>query len=134
MTVAIHMLHVLPESGLQDVGARLLNTVASNAAHALHRCNRALELDGSAHGYSSTEWLPVVYDMASAILESARADDEPPTIAQVAQGAISWLARTVVELDRDSPETPEAFAEVLARLLAVCVFARTASVRLSHGH
>ena len=128
MTVAIHMLHVLPESGSHDVGERLLTPIASNAAHALHSCHRALELDSSAHGYSSSEWLPVVYDIASALLESARPNDEPPAIAQIAQDAISWLARTVVELDRDSPETPEAFAEVLARLLAVVVFARTAAV------
>jgi hypothetical protein len=128
MTVAVHTLHVLPESGSQDVGGRLLNTVASNAAHALHRCHRALELDGSAHGYSSSEWLPVVYDIASALLESARPNDEPPAIAQIAQDAISWLAHTVVELDRDSPETPEALAEVLARLLANVVFAHTAAI------
>jgi hypothetical protein len=69
-----------------------------------------------------------VYDIASALLESARPNDEPPAIAQIAQDAISWLARTVVELDRDSPETPEALAEVLARLLAVVVFAHTAAV------
>jgi hypothetical protein len=59
---------------------------------------------------------------------TAIVDDEPPAIAQVAQDAVSWLARSVVELDRDSPETPEAFAEVLARLLAVGVSARIAAV------
>lgn len=131
VTVAIHALHVLPESGFHDAGERLLTTVARNAAYALHRCHRALELDGSAHGYSSTEWLPLVYDTASALLESARRSDQPPAMAQVAQDAVSWLARTVVELDSDSPETPEAFAEVLARLLAVGVFARIAAVHSS---
>ena len=77
MTVAIHTLHVLPESELQGVSDRLLNTVASNAAHALHRCHRALELDGSAHDYSSSKWLPVVYDIASSLLASARPNDAP---------------------------------------------------------
>ena len=85
-------------------------------------------LGGAAREYASSDWLPIVYDIASALLESARPNDEPAAIAQTAQDAISWLARTVVELDRDSPDTPEAFAEALARLLAVIVFARTAAV------
>jgi hypothetical protein len=81
MKVAIHTLHVLPESDRTTSGERLLTTVASNAVHALHRRHRALELDGSAHGWCSREWLPVVYDIASALLESGRPSDEPPAIA-----------------------------------------------------
>jgi hypothetical protein len=43
-----------------------------------------------------------------------------------AQDAISWLSRTLIELDQDSAETANALIEVLARLLAVSVFAETA--------
>ena len=44
----------------------LLDTAETNAADALHRCHRALELDGHAHGYTADEWLPVIYDAAGA--------------------------------------------------------------------
>ena len=43
-----------------------------------------------------------------------------------AQDAISWLSRTLIELDQDSAETANALSEALARLLAVFVFAETA--------
>ena len=43
-----------------------------------------------------------------------------------AQDAISWLSRTLVELDRDSAKTANALSEALARLLAASVFAETA--------
>jgi hypothetical protein len=43
-----------------------------------------------------------------------------------AQDAISWLSRALIELDRDSAETPDTLNEALARLLAVWVFAETA--------
>jgi hypothetical protein len=33
-------------------------------ADALHRCHRAPEIDGAAHGYTVEEWLPAVYGHA----------------------------------------------------------------------
>jgi hypothetical protein len=43
-----------------------------------------------------------------------------------AQDAISWLSRTLIELDQDGPETANALSEALARLLALSVFAEAA--------
>jgi hypothetical protein len=48
------------------------------------------------------------------------------TMVREAQDAISWLSRTLIELDQDSAETANALSEVQARLLAVWVFAETA--------
>ena len=42
-----------------------------------------------------------------------------------AQDAISWLSRSLIDLDQDSAETASALSEALARLLAIWVFAET---------
>jgi hypothetical protein len=113
-----------------DEPARELVTTAEwNAADALHRCNRALVLDGKRHGYPADEWLATVYDIASPLLRSARTDEEPPTAVRQAQEAISWLARGVLELDEDSPEAPSTLSEALARLLSLWIFANAARGR-----
>lgn len=121
-TVAIHMIHALPDDTQGDLCAQLLDTAEKATATALNRCHWALELDGNAHGYASAEWQPVIYDLAGPLLASIRLDDEPPAVVRHAQDAISWLSRTIVELHEDSPETPTALAETLARLLAVWTF------------
>jgi hypothetical protein len=82
-------------------------------------------LDGRTHDYAADEWLPVVYDIAAPLLESARLDREPPSVVQHAQEAAHWLASGVINLDRDSRETSEALADALGRLLSLCVFAHT---------
>ena len=128
MSVAIHVLHVLPDVR-GDLPRQLLDTTEKNAAEALRRCHRALELDGEACGYSAEEWLPVVYDIAGPVLESASRTREPPTVVEQAQTAISWLSRVLVELDQDSPETPTALTETLACLLTVWVFTDLARER-----
>jgi hypothetical protein len=122
MSVAIHVLHALPDVR-GDLPRQLLDTTEKNAAEALRRCHRALELDGEARGYSAEEWLPVVYDIAGPLLQSASRLEEPPTVVMQAQEAISCLSRVLVELDQDSPEAPSALAEALGRLLTVWVFA-----------
>ena len=61
-------------------------------------------------------------DIAGPLLQSARLDIEPPTLVRVAQEAISWLARTIAELDQRSEEAATSLAETLARLLAVWTF------------
>ena len=120
------MLHALPEGPQGDLAQQLADTAERNAADALHRCHRALELDGAAHGYSADEWLPVVSDMAGPLLESASLSPEPPAIVRAAQEAIGHLSRAVVELDQESPEAPTALSDTLARLLTVWVFADAA--------
>jgi hypothetical protein len=126
MSVAVHVLHVLPKSARDGLSGKLVATAERNAADALGRCHRALELDGQTQDYTAGEWLPVVYEIAAELLESARPEADPPTLVKAAQDAIGWLSRAVIELDQGSAEVAETLAEALARLLAVSVFAAEA--------
>jgi hypothetical protein len=126
LSVAIHTLHVLPPGVLGRQQAQLLDVIANNAATVLHRCHRTLELDSQAHGYAAADWLPIVYDTAMALLEAARLDREPPSLVQHAQEAVHWIASAIINLDHDAPETPEAFADALGRLLTLSTFADAA--------
>jgi hypothetical protein len=126
LSVALHVLHILPSSVAGQHPQQLLQTAEQSAADTLHRCDRALELDGNAHGYTPQEWLPIVYDIAAPLLESARLDDQPPGVVRLIQDAISWLSRALVERHEDSPEVPSSLAETIARLLAVSIFTDTA--------
>ena len=127
LNVAIHLVHALPNGTRGTVADDLLSTAHTNAADALHRCHRALELDGDAHGYTVDEWLPVIYDAAGPLLESSRLDQEPPSLVRQTQEAVRWLSSSIACLDEDSRETPAALADTLARLLVVCVFADATS-------
>lgn len=126
LDVAVYVLHMLSATAHGDLACRLVDNAQQSAAAALHRCHRALELDGANGNYTAEEWLPVVCDHAAQLLKSARLNEEPPTMVREAQDAISWLSRTLIELDQDSAETANALSEALARLLAVRVFAATA--------
>ena len=126
LDVAVYVLHVLRATTHGDLARRLVDNAQQSAAAALHRCHRALELDGAAYGYTAEEWLPVVCDRAAELLKSARLNEEPPTMVREAQDTISWLSRALIELDQDSAETASALSEALSRLLAVWVFAETA--------
>ena len=125
-SVAIHVLHTLPTSVRGELANQLVDTAEKNAADVLHRCHQPLELDGRAHDYAAHEWLPVIYDVATPLLESARLDREPPSVVQHAQEAVHWLASAVINLDQESAETPAALADALGRLLTVSVFADAA--------
>jgi hypothetical protein len=126
LSVAIHVLHSLPQTAPDSLGRQLLETAEQNAAGALRHCHRALELDGSRHDYTPDEWLPVVCERAAPLLESAQLGREPPTIVEQTQEAVSWLSHAVVDLDGDSPEAAATLAETLARLLIVWIFADAA--------
>ena len=123
------MVHALPDGARGSICNELIETAEKNAADALGRCHRTLELDAAAHDYTPGDWLPIVYDIAGPILHSLRLDKEPPTIVEVTQEAISWLSRAVAELDRGSPESATSLAETLARLLATWTFASAARDR-----
>jgi hypothetical protein len=125
--VAIHLVHALPDDTQAKLSDELLATAAINAADALRRCHRALELDGQAHGYTADEWLPVVYDAAAPLLESSQLERDPPSLVQHSQEVVRWLSRSIACVDEDSRETTEALADTLARLLVVCVFADAAT-------
>ncbi len=129
LSVAVHLLHALPDSVQARLRGELLDAAETNAADALHRCHRALELDGDAHGYTADEWQPVIYDIAGPVLESSRLDQEPPSLVRQTQEAVRWLSSTIACLDQDSRETPAALTDTLARLLVVCVFADSARSR-----
>lgn len=126
VSVATHVLHAVPASAPGDLHEQLLDTAARSAADALHRCHRALALDGAVHGYTPEEWLPVVYRTAEHLLGSASPDQNPPTAVRLSQEAISYLARALVELDAESSESATTLTDVLARLLAVWVFSVSA--------
>jgi hypothetical protein len=71
LSVAIHVLHALPPGARGTVGQELVDTAERNAGDVLSRCHRALELDGAGRGYTTDEFLPIVYETAAALLESA---------------------------------------------------------------
>lgn len=129
LSVAIHLLHALPPGVRGTLAGELLDRAETNAADALRRCHRALELDGHAHGYIADEWLPVIYDAATPLLESSRLDQEPPSLVRQTQEAVRWLSSSIACLDEDRREAPAALTDTLARLLVVCVFADTARPR-----
>jgi hypothetical protein len=126
LSVAIHVIHVLPATGALALTDQLLRTAENNSATALHRCHRALALDGHAHGYTADQWLPAIYDIAAPLLETAALNHEPPSLVEHAQEAVRWLSRAIVDLDEDSPDAAAALADGLGRMLALHVFAGVA--------
>ena len=126
LSVAIHVIHVLPPTGALPLRDQLLRNAAIDSAVALYRGHQALELDGQAHDYTADEWLPAVYDIAAPLLEAARLNREPPTLVEQAQEAVRWLSRAIVDLDEDSPDAAAAIADGLGRILALHVFANVA--------
>jgi hypothetical protein len=126
VNTAIHTLHALPKDIGGELPGQLLEIARRNVVEALGCCQRSLELDGADHGYAAEEWLGTVCDIAGPLLQSARMDIEPPTLVQVAEEAISWLARAIAEFDQDSGEAPTSLAETLGRLLAVWTFTHVA--------
>ena len=126
LSVAIHVIHVVPTTGDPGLVHQLFDNVERNSAIALHRCHQALELDGRAHDYGADEWLPAVYDTAASLLEAARLNREPPSLVEQAQEAGRWLSGAIVDLDNDAPDAASAIADALARILALHVFADAA--------
>jgi hypothetical protein len=122
VNTAVYTLHALPKDAGGGLAEQLLEIAHRNIVHALHRCRRALELDGTSHGYTVEEWLPTVYEIAGSLLRSARLDTEPPTVVQATQEAISELSRAIAELDNGAENAPTSLSETLARLLVIWTF------------
>jgi hypothetical protein len=120
------VLHVLPAAALDRQAEQLLGVVQNNVAAVLHRCHQTLELDGRTHNYVAVDWLPIVYDTAASLLQAARLGREPPSLVQHAQEAVHRIASALIDLDHDAPETSEALADGLARLLTLSAFAQAA--------
>jgi hypothetical protein len=126
LSVAIHVLHVLPVTSDPGLVEQLLGNVEEHGAVVLHRCHRALELDGRAHDYTADEWWPAVYDIAASLIKAARIDREPPSLVEHAQEAVRWLSHAIIELDQDAPDAAAAIADGLGRTLALYAFADVA--------
>jgi hypothetical protein len=126
LSVAIHVIHVLPGTGDPELRDQLLGNAEGSAAVALYRCHAALKLDGQAHGYNADEWLSAVYDIAAPLLETARLNREPPSLVEQAQEAVRWLSHGIVDLDTDAPDAAAAIVDGLGRILALHVFAGVA--------
>lgn len=133
LDVAVHALHVLPPT-TTDADRQLSARIRQDAATAIHLCERALELDGTAHGYRAAEWHPIVYDIATEITTSAKLDREPPSIVSCAQDCVGWLAQAIAELDHDAPDATRAISEALGRLLALSLFAQATQPTGSGGN
>jgi hypothetical protein len=129
LSVAIHVLHVLPSTEHVALADQLLATSKRDAADVLRCCRAALELDGRNHDYVVDEWLPVAYDIAAPLLEAARLEREPPSLVEHVQDAVGWLARATINLDQDSADSPAALSDAIGRLLVVCAFANAARDR-----
>jgi hypothetical protein len=123
LSVAIHMIHVMPATGDPGLVDQLFDNAEKSSAIALHRCHQALELDGAAHGHSADVWLPTVYDIAAPLLGQARLHREPPSVVEHAQEAVRWLSQAIINLDEDAADTSNTIGDALGRLLAVCTFA-----------
>jgi len=134
LSVAIHVIHVLPATGAPALRDQLLRNAENDSAVALYRCHEALDLDGQAHDYSADEWLPAVYDIAAPLLQEARLNREPPSVVEHAQDAVRWMASAITNLDQDAADAPAAIADGLGRLLALCVFADVARSRADALH
>jgi hypothetical protein len=123
LSVAIHVVHVLPKNADPELVDRLVSNAEQSGAVALHRCHRALELDGRVHDYTTDEWLPTICDIAAPLLEGARPTHEPPSVVALAQDAVRWLSCAIVDLDQDASDSTAAIVDLLARVLALHVFA-----------
>jgi hypothetical protein len=98
LSVAIHLVHALPDSTNAGLADELLATAETSAADALHRCHRVLKLDGQVHAYMADDWLPVICDTAASLLEASRLDQEPPSLVRQTQEAVRWLSNSIVSL------------------------------------
>jgi hypothetical protein len=129
LSVAIHLLHALP-AGVQDKLPReLLATAEANTADALHRCHRALELDGHALQLHRRRMATRHLRRGGAAARVLAAGPGSTVRHPADAGAVRWLSSSIACLDQDSRETPAALTDTLARLLVVCVFAHAARTR-----
>jgi hypothetical protein len=122
LSVAIHVIHVLPDPAYAGLRNQLLSNAETNAAVALHLCHQALELDSQTHGNTAGEWLPAVYDVAAPLLESARLNRDPPSIVALAQAAVHWVSQAIADLGQDAPDATAAIVDGLGRILTLDVF------------
>jgi len=126
VSVAIHIIHALPDASDPGLLDHLLLNVEKSADVTLQRMHRALELDGVTHGYTAAEYLQGVYEIAAGLLGSARFDREPPSLVEEATAAVGWLSQAIIDVDQDAPDSTAAIVDGLGRALALEVFAAVA--------
>jgi hypothetical protein len=128
LAVATYAVHVLPDVDTPEravLDDELLVTIDETATGSLRRCHLALEADGRERGYTSEEWLPVIYTVADGALERASATDDAPVV-QLAQDAARSVAIAIDTLDRNALTVTDELADALARLLIICMFVEIA--------
>jgi hypothetical protein len=131
LAVATYAVHVLPDVDTPEraeLDDDLLATIDATATGSLRRCHLALDADGRERGYTSEEWLPVIYTVADSALERASVADDA-AVVHLAQDAARSVASAIDALDRDAPTVTDDLADALGRLLIVCMFADIAQHR-----
>src|ERR1700722_17749962 len=78
LTVAAHLLHVLPPSEpSRDASKQLLQTVDTASAGSLHRVHLALAAAEDQHSNDPDGWEPLIYDETAQLLNGAESTAAP---------------------------------------------------------
>jgi len=120
LTVAAHLLHVLPPSEpSRETADELLQVVDAASAGSLHRVHLALAAVDQQQADDADGWEPVIYDESSGLLHGF--ESTPTPLIAYSEHAGQLAASAIEALDLDNPSAPETLADCLARLLAICV-------------
>lgn len=132
LTVAAHLLHLLPATGLDpELDEDLLRSLDDNAADSLYR----VHLARLAHGEDDDldEWQPLLYEEAGNLLEVTSPDAEPRPLIEHAEHADRLAAAAIGALEGDSGPAMEMLVDCHARLLAICVIVDVVTRRNTTG-
>jgi hypothetical protein len=120
LTVAAHLLHVLPPSEpSRDASEELLQAVDAASAGSLHRVHLALAAAEDQHSNDPDGWEPLIYDETARLLHGVESTAAP--LIAYSEHAGQLAASAIAALDLDNPSAQETLADCLARLLAICV-------------
>ena len=120
LTVAAHLLHVLPPSEpSRDASKELLQAVDAASAGSLHRVHLALAAAEYQHSNDPAGWEPLIYDETAQLLHGLESTAAP--LIAYSEHAGQLAASAIQALDLDNPSAQETLADCLARLLAICV-------------
>ncbi len=133
LAVAANTLHMLQFLANEQPAFwhELVTKLDTTSAGSLHRLKLALQVQSSLHQLDLDERTPTIYDEAAHALHAFNPQADPPSLIDHALEASRWTAIAIKEIDRDTGRAPEAIADALTSLLAVCVFADIATQRLS---
>jgi len=132
LAVAANTLHMLQFLAAEEPAfwTELVTKLDTASADSLHRLKLALQIENSLHHVAVNEWTATIYDEAEHGLSACSADADPPSLIEHAHEAGRWTAIAIEAIDRDTGFAAEAIADADAHLLAVCVFADSATQRV----